>query len=384
MPDSNVTSRLLMLHCSDVHLDTAFAGLTPEKSEERRRILRNTFMSLMQQVRDRKVDVVLISGDLFDRRYVTNATADLLTREFENCRPTQFIIAPGRSDCYRDNPIYAYGRLPENCFVFSSENLERHDLPNCNVTVYGWAFADEEKRENPLVGQRVDDTSRINIVCGYADLDGEIDSTLCPVGLMDVERFGADYYAFGSRHEAVAVGKVGANHFYSYCGSLECTGFEDGGIGGASLIDLNWQDGTLSLQTTPITLGSLRFACEEVDITGVHSPNEILTRISHLISDRRYGVGTALRVELVGSVDPCFIVPKNFESEAFGLYYFHLIDKTMPLFGAEHFRRDMSAAGEAYRTLLPKMQSENEEERLVAARAFRVALAALENREVDL
>ena len=44
----------------------------------------------------------------------------------------------------------------------------------------------------------------------------------------------------------------------------------------------------------------------------------------------------------------------------------------------------MTASGEVYRKLLPLLGSESEEERLTAARAFRIALAALENRENDL
>ena len=65
-------------------------------------------------------------------------------------------------------------------------------------------------------------------------------------------------------------------------------------------------------------------------------------------------------------------------------YYFEMIDKTMPLYNTKHFERDMSVAGEIYRRLYPMLTSANEQERLVAARAFRVGLAALENREIDL
>jgi hypothetical protein len=61
-----------------------------------------------------------------------------------------------------------------------------------------------------------------------------------------------------------------------------------------------------------------------------------------------------------------------------------MVDKTLPLFGTEHFKRDMSVTGEIYRRLLPMLTSDNESDRLVAARAFRVGLAALENREIDL
>ena len=44
----------------------------------------------------------------------------------------------------------------------------------------------------------------------------------------------------------------------------------------------------------------------------------------------------------------------------------------------------MTVAGEIYRRFLPMLESENEEERLLAARAFRASLAALENREIEI
>jgi hypothetical protein len=81
-------------------------------------------------------------------------------------------------------------------------------------------------------------------------------------------------------------------------------------------------------------------------------------------------------------VDPYFPIPQSLESDAFGLYYFDLVDKTLPLYGTEHFLRDMTAAGEVYRQMLPMFSSEDEEERLTAARALRVALLALEGKDL--
>ena len=133
-----------------------------------------------------------------------------------------------------------------------------------------------------------------------------------------------------------------------------------------------------------LSFGRLRFVTETIDITGVDSGSEIINRITRVISEKKYGMETALRVQLVGDIAPHFLVPKNLECDAFGLYYFDLVDQTMPLYGADHFARDMNAAGEVYRKLLPLLKSEDEDERMTAAKAFRVALAALENRETDL
>ena len=100
-----------------------------------------------------------------------------------------------------------------------------------------------------------------------------------------------------------------------------------------------------------------------------------------MISDKKYDNETALKVELVGTVDPRFVIPTNMEYDAFGLYYFTMIDKTLPLYGTESLRRDMSVKGEVYRSFYPSLMSKDENERVLAARAFRIALAALENRE---
>ena len=194
-------------------------------------------------------------------------------------------------------------------------------------------------RENPIYDRQVDDSSRVNIVCAYADLNGEVDSTSCPIATDDLKKFGADYYAFGSRHASSKFNSVGASK-YSYCGALECTGFD--------------------------------------------TSNEIINRISQLISKKKYDGETALKIVLCGYVDPRFSVPKNIENDAFGLYYFKLIDKTLPLFNTEGFKRDMSVKGEIFRQFYPLLIGDDEEARLVSARAFRVALAALENREIDV
>ena len=375
-------TRLRFLHCSDIHLDIPFVGLSAEKSEERRRMQRASFIKMMQYVRDTIINIVLMSGDVFNTEYATNTTAEVLIREFRNCPDTEFIISPGKHDYYKDNPIYASGRLPDNCHVFSSSTLSRFDFEAHNITVYGWAFMTDSLRENPLFDRHVDDYSRVNIVCAYADLGGDVNSDSCPISTDDLKKFGADYYALGSRHEASKFQSVGASK-YSYCGALECTGFDEPGLGGVNLITIDYSDGEVAIENKSVSFGHLDFKTEQLDVTGVNTSNEIINRISRMISDKKYDDETALRVELTGYVDPRFSVPKNIENEAFGLYYFKLIDKTIPLYATESFKRDMSVKGEIYRRFYPMLTSEVEEERLVAARAFRVALAALENRDTD-
>ena len=236
-------------------------------------------------------------------------------------------------------------------------------------------------KTNPIIDRHVDDSSRINILCAYADLNGALDSDSCPISSQDLKKFGADFYALGSRHEAGRFMSIGASK-YAYCGALECTGFDEPGLGGANLISIDYEDGELTIDNKSISFGHVRFKTETLDITGVNTGNEIINRISRMISDKKYDHETALRVNLVGSVAPDFVIPKNIESDAFGLYFFQLKDKTLPLYGTERLRRDMSVKGEIYRKLLPEIKSEDEEISMRASKAFRIALAALEQKNI--
>lgn len=391
---------LTLLHCSDIHLDAPTIGLPAEKSEERRKALRTAFNTFIQLIKERNIDFVLMSGDIFNNEYVTNTTAELLIHGFESCPKTHFVITPGKHDCYNGNPIYSSGRLPDNCFVFNSEKLSRYDVKEFpNVIIYGWAFMDPEMRVNPLYDKQVDDSTRINIVCGYADLDGEVGSDSCPISLEDLKKFGADYCALGSRHQSTDFLDAGASK-YSYSGSLTCTGFDEPGFGGVKMIKIKYSDGEqidiCSEQPKLDDFAHEVFITKQIDITGVNSNNEIIGKISELIetvcekdgesaasfTSKRKKSDTALRVELVGYVDPYFSALTDIDGNVFGLYYFEVIDKTVPLYGTEHFKRDMTMKGEVFRTFYNSLHSSNEEERLQASKAFRIALAALDNKEL--
>ena len=382
MRETTQATVLKVLHCGDIHLDTPFADLTPEKSDERRRGLRESFRKMMDYVRGAGINYVLISGDLFDNECATNGTAELLISEFRASQNTKFIIAPGKHDCYENNLIYSTGRLPSNCYIFADDKIDRFDFEEDRLVVYGWGFLGESITASPLYDRRVGDSSMINIVCGYADLDGEIGSTLCPVSTDDIKRFGADYYAFGSRHEGGDFVNLDSA-MYGYSGALESTGFDEPGIGGAKLITVKYKNGEMSMDAKNLTFGKIAFKKETIDITGVDTSSEVVARVSGLINEKKYGPETALYIEFVGNIDPRFIIPKNIGSDVFELYYFEMKDKTLPLYNTESFKRDMSIKGELYRQLVPMLTGEDEEERLLAARAFREGLAALEGREID-
>ena len=72
---------LKILHCADLHLDSPFKSGNAGKSEVRRRELRGTFSSLIMYIKTNKIDIALMSGDLFDSGFMTKDMADYFVKE---------------------------------------------------------------------------------------------------------------------------------------------------------------------------------------------------------------------------------------------------------------------------------------------------------------
>lgn len=374
-------SEIRILHCGDLHLDSPFDELSPKKSEERRRELRECFCDMMQYVKDESIDLVLISGDLYDSRYVTADTVDLLMREFRSAQETHFVIAPGNRDPRSPKSIYAAGRFGNNVHVFEDEVLTRIDFDHLGTAVYGWAFTGAEHRFSPLAKKKAS-PGFLNLLCGHCALD-RTESVHCPVTSRDLELFGADYAGFSHFHVGGGFRTVGRT-VCAYSGCLENRSYEEPGIGGVNLIIATAAEQGWQIFARRLTLGRYRYGWEKLDVTGVGDPGEMEERIRALA--RRVGVDEKmlLRVDLVGEVPPGTRLPLAEDSSEFGAYALQIRDRTLPTYGDERLLKDMTARGQLYRTLLPRLTEGSPEERATAAAALRVGLAALEDRDVTI
>jgi hypothetical protein len=67
---------------------------------------------------------------------------------------------------------------------------------------------------------------------------------------------------------------------YGYSGALESTGFDEPGIGGAKLIVVKYKDGNMAMDAKNLSFGKIVFKKEIVDITGVDSGSEVVSRVN--------------------------------------------------------------------------------------------------------
>jgi hypothetical protein len=85
----------------------------------------------------------------------------------------------------------------------------------------------------------------------------------------------------------------------------------------------------------------------------------------------------------VGQISPeTTLYPKKLDAASLGLFYLEVEDASSPLLNYDELKNDISVRGAFFRELLPLLQSENEDERRIAADALRYGLAALDGNDV--
>lgn len=368
---------LRVLHAANITLGSPYVGLSLEQCRERYHKFTEVFDSLFAYIEREEIDLVLFAGNLYGRYLTSNDAAHLLDK-LRNA-PCRFVIAPGDQDPYADDSLYSSGRLPENVKVFEGELLERYDLDELSVSVFGWAIPAQRKSFSPLAAVAAPDPDRINLIVGSCDMENR--PLFAHVTPEELTAFGADYAAF-AHGPATEVRIAGRTH-YSHATFLEGRGFEEPGIGGVRRVDIEVDGEEKRVTTSFVPLSRHRYETVTLDITGVTDMSEVTERTSAIIKERGFGADTSLRVILEGELDPTVMLRhRPEEGSLFSLYSIAFNDRTMPTLHAELLERDMSVKGELYRTLRPRLDSQDLDERVAAAEALRAGLAALESRDI--
>ena len=366
---------LRILHTGDIHLDSPFARLDARKAEIRRAELREAFCAMFAYARTNRIDMILLSGDVFDRDFATRETLSLMLREFQMTE-CPIIIAPGNHDCVTPGSIWAKPIFPQNVHIFRSPKVEKFSFDELGVDVYGYAFVSPEMTECPLSGAHASDTERINLLCAHGEIGVPL-SRYCPISRAVISEFGADYAALGHIHNAPATEQIG-DTLVSYCGCPEGRAFDEIGIKGAVLCEINKEGGRADIRLKRIRFSRRRYENEAVDCTGAETLSEIEEKIGSLIREKAYGEDTLLRTVLQGSVSPSLIVDVNALRARFPqLFFLEVRDETLPAINPQDFENDRTVRGEFYRTLAAQMESGTPEERKIAAMALRYGLSAI-------
>ncbi len=370
---------LKVIHAADIHLDSPFSLEDAGSAALRREQLRETFRRFIRYASETKADLVLIAGDLFDRKFVTKSTVDLVVSSFASLPDTRFIIAPGNHDYYAPDSIWTKTDFSDNVTVFRSESLSKVSFPDIRgqkVDVYGYAFTSISMDYCPFTEKMADDPDAINILVAHGNMLQK-NAEDCPITLADIRSTNFDYIALGHIHNQHEITCEG-DQWYGYCGSMEPRDF--GELDWRGIISVEMEKNADGFVCRPefVKLSSKRYMTEVLNVTGAEKSETILNAARSLLTERGYGQETLLRLTVCGDIAPMLEVPiEAIHTMGEGLAYFEVADETIPLFDYDYLAGDPTIRGAYFRELLPKLRSSDAREREVAAMALRSGLSVL-------
>ncbi|MGM9646931.1 MAG: exonuclease SbcCD subunit D [Eubacteriales bacterium] len=369
---------LKIIHTADIHLDSPFSLGDAEISALRREELREMFRRLCRYIGEQKADLVLIAGDLFDRKFITKNTVDLVVREFSALPDVRFVITPGNHDYYSPDSIWAKTDFPENVTVFKNETLSKvsMNIRGKKVDVYGYAFTSISMDHCPFTEYQADDPDAINILVAHGNMLQK-NREDCPITFADIRSTNFDYIALGHIHNLHEITSE-EDQWYGYCGSPEPRDFGETGWHGVYTVEMDKNESGFLCKPAFVKMASRRYMVEALNVTGAEQSEAILEAVQAMLSQRDYGEETLLRIKLTGDVAPAATLPTDAIRELCqGLAYVEIIDETSPLFDYDYLAADPTIRGAYFRQLLPKLRSIDVNEREVAAMALRCGLSVL-------
>ncbi len=109
-----------LIHTADLHLDSAFRSrFTKEEAENRRQKQLMAWKELLSFAVEKKIQGILIAGDLFDSPVVSHGTMDFFLSTISEHPEISFFYLRGNHDT--ENTFRYQENLPKNLFLFSEK-----------------------------------------------------------------------------------------------------------------------------------------------------------------------------------------------------------------------------------------------------------------------
>jgi len=299
---------LKILHSADWHLDTPFSGLPQEQRTRLKQTLKKLPGRILEIAHGEKVDMVLLSGDLFDGQG-SRESVDLMRHTLREFGVPVF-ISPGNHDFCRPGSPWLETQWPENVHIFTRD-LEAVEIPELDCRVYGAGY---QSMDCPalLRSFQAEGEQRYCVAVLHGDPISK-QSPCCPVTAAEVRESGLDYLALGHIHKAGSF-RSGST-LCAWPGCPMGRGWDETGSKGVYLVTL--EDGA-ELRWIPVA--GPRFYDLEADI-GIDPVSDLEALLPAAASEDFY------RITLTGYGTP--------DLEALGRHFSHipnleLRDRTQP------------------------------------------------------
>ncbi|MBE6915275.1 MAG: DNA repair exonuclease [Ruminococcaceae bacterium] len=357
-----------ILHAADLHLDSAFVGLSPEAARARRAGQRKLLETIVEKANELQVDILMLAGDILDGKNAYYATAAALSGSLSKCNAKVFLVA-GNHDPFDAASPYRTVRFPSNVHFFQSEQIKNVELPELDCVVYGASFLDSACEAPLLSGFSVPNDGKLHVMVLHGECT-EGASKNNPIRKQDLEASGLHYVALGHIHKRSELMRAG-NTVYAYPGCPEGRGFDECGEKGVLFVTVSRE--TVNAEFIPLE----GFRYEQTELS-VESTEDAREKLANILAEEDEKLN--LRVILVGTSETIDLSSLQTEFSA-RVGRLVLVDHTTPLRSPWEGEDAENLKGAFLRKLHMAYNAADAEEQNLILQAVKYGVAALENRE---
>lgn len=248
------------IHAADIHFDAPFTTITNRLNlgQERRLDQRRAFREMINFAKERKVDFIFLTGDIYENEYVRKSTIDYINNLFKEIPDIKIIIVPGNHDPKIKNSFYDNYNWAENVLIMS-EKIRKIEYEN--IDIYGYGFENFNLYSDEIKAIEVDQ-KRFNILVSHGDIYNKSEYNY--IDKEEIKKF--DITLLGHIHKRDEI----------YCGSLISLGFDELGehgfrygkiVGGKYLSEF-------------IKVDNKEFKKENLDVSDIESEEELIEKIN--------------------------------------------------------------------------------------------------------
>ena len=186
-----------IIHCSDLHLDSRMkSNLDSQKAKERRDEILITYQNMIKYAVENNVKIILIAGDLFDRKDTTVKARNIVIDSIISNPDIDFVYLKGNHD--ESGFLENLENIPDNLKLFTSNKWTTYNYGK--ITISGIEFGNLSDYEiyNTLLLNKND----FNIVTMHGqESKYEMKDKTEIINISNLKNKNIDYLALGHIHK---------------------------------------------------------------------------------------------------------------------------------------------------------------------------------------
>lgn len=341
--------KMKLIHCADIHLNSSLSThLDGDKQKLRRTEILHTFLRMVDYAAEQSVDGILIAGDLFDTKRIDRTTGNAVLSAITEHPDILFFYLRGNHDM--DGFLQSLPEIPDNLKLFG-DTWRSYAWEEQGETIVITGAESSAGNAQTLYASLQLNPANINLVMlhgqemPYASGAGQ-DAEQIPLRLL--QNKGIDYLALGHIHTYKRE-KLDARGIYVYPGCLEGRGFDECGVHGFCLLEIDAAHH--KLQDTFVPFAGRRLWETSVDVSTCANGVDVLENMKEALQERQVQASDLVKVCLTGSLPAGVEVDTELLAMQLSQVYFYVkvVDQTVPEIDYAAYAYDASLKGEFVR-----------------------------------